>query len=108
MKRTISFSVEQRIKEVGIRKALGILIFQIVLLLSKDYLNLILLAIIIGSPVAWWLTNNWLQDFAYRINLSSWAFVVACVLTFLMAALALSFKITRAALGKPAVALRTE
>jgi putative ABC transport system permease protein len=76
------FTTAQRTKEIGVRKVLGASVSNIVVLLSKDFVKLVLLAFLIASPLAWWIMNNWLQDFAYRINISGWIFLgagTACV-----------------------------
>ena len=75
-----AYSAEQRTKEIGIRKVLGASVKGIISLLSKDFIRLVVVAIIIASPVAWWAMNKWLQDFAYSINISWWIFLVAGVL----------------------------
>ncbi|HMJ46033.1 MAG TPA: FtsX-like permease family protein, partial [Ferruginibacter sp.] len=80
-----AFSISQRIKEIGIRKVLGASIGSIVALLSKDFLKLVLLAAIIAFPVAWFAMNNWLQDFAYRIDIAWWIFLVAGIIAALIA-----------------------
>src|SRR5665647_1017767 len=80
-----AFTSEQRTKEIGIRKILGASVQQIVGLLSKDFLRLVIIAIVIASPVAWWLMNKWLMDFAYRINITAWIFIAAGSLALLIA-----------------------
>ena len=74
------FIVERKIKEIGIRKVLGASVRVIVGLLSKDFAKLVLISILIATPVAWYFMNNWLQDFAYRINISWWVFVLAGII----------------------------
>ena len=78
------------------------------MLLSKDFVKLVLLAIIIASPVAWWVMSKWLQDFAYRVNLSWWIFVIAGVAALLIAMITVSFQAIRAAITNPVKSLRTE
>lgn len=104
----ITFTTEQRFKEIGIRKVLGSSILQIVGLLSKDFLKLILIAFLIATPLGYYVMNNWLQDFAYRIELKWWVFVVAGVCTLFIAVLTISFRSIQAALMNPVKSLKTE
>jgi putative ABC transport system permease protein len=71
------FTAQQRIKEIGVRKVLGASVTGIVSMLSKDFLKLVFISILVASPIAWWAMNKWLQDFAYKINISFWVFVLA-------------------------------
>jgi putative ABC transport system permease protein len=87
---------------------LGASVAGIVKMLSKDFLKLVLIAAAIAFPVAWWLMNNWLQDFEYRINISWWVFVVAGVVAMLIALLTISFQSIKAAIANPVKSLRTE
>ncbi len=98
----------QRTKEVGIRKVLGASVTGIVLLLSKDFIKLVLLAIIIASPVAWYIMHLWLQDFAYRVEISWWIFASAGLLSLIIAFLVIGFQTTRSAIANPTKSLRTE
>lgn len=98
----------QRTKEIGIRKVLGASVAGIVLLLSKDFIKLVLLAIIIASPVAWYIMHLWLQDFAYRINISWWIFALAGLLSLMIALLVIGFQTVRTAIANPINSLRTE
>ncbi|HEY4288182.1 MAG TPA: ABC transporter permease [Puia sp.] len=102
------FGTTQRIKEIGVRKVLGASIANIVLLLSKDFVMLILVAFVIAAPVAWWIMHQWLQDFAYRIVLSPWIFVAAGLLAILIALATISFQAIKAALMNPVKSLRSE
>jgi putative ABC transport system permease protein len=104
----VSFNAEQRTREIGIRKVLGASVSGIVLLLSKDYLKLVLIAILISSPIAWYFMYHWLQNFAYRINISWWVFAVAAILSLLIAILTISFRAIKAAIANPIKSLRTE
>ncbi|HEX6845860.1 MAG TPA: ABC transporter permease [Chitinophagaceae bacterium] len=104
----VMFTAEQKTKEIGIRKVLGASVTGIVKMLSKDFLKLVLIAAAIAFPVAWWLMNNWLQDFEYRINISWWVFVVAGVVAMLIALLTISFQSIKAAIANPVKSLRTE
>jgi putative ABC transport system permease protein len=98
----------QRTKEIGIRKVLGASVTGIVLLLSKDFIKLVLLAIIIASPVAWYIMHLWLQDFAYRVNISWWIFVSAGLLSLVIALLVIGFQTIRTAITNPVNSLRAE
>ncbi len=103
-----SYSTIQRTKEIGIRKVMGASINNIIGLLSKDFLLLILIAFFIAAPLAWYFMNQWLQDFAYRINIAWWVFVVAGLLALLTALITISFQAIKAALMNPVKSLRTE
>jgi putative ABC transport system permease protein len=103
-----TFSAEQRTKEIGIRKVLGATAPDIVGLLSKDFLKLVAVAIILASPIAWYVMNKWLQDFAYRIGLGWWMFIIAALLALVIAFLTISFQALRAANTSPVKNLRTE
>ena len=103
-----TFSAEQRTKEIGIRKVLGASVGGIVALLSKDFLKLVAVSIVIASPIAWYIMNKWLQDFAYRTNIGWMVFAVAGVLALLIALITVSFQAIRAAVSNPVESLRTE
>ncbi len=104
----VTFTAEQRIKEIGIRKVLGASVSGIVRMLSKDFLKLVIIAALIAFPIAWWAMNQWLQDFAYRVDIGWWAFVVAGVAALLIALVTVSFQAIKAAVANPAKSLRTE
>ena len=103
-----TFTAEKRKKEVGIRKVLGASVNSIVLLLSKEFLVLVGVALLIASPVAWYFMNGWLQDFAYRISIPVWVFFVAGILAITIALITVSFQALKAALSNPVKNLRTE
>ena len=103
-----SFATEQRTKEIGIRKVLGASVSGIVSMLSKDFLKLVLLANLLAWPIAWYGMYRWLQDFAYRTDISWWIFGVAAVLAVLVALLTVSFHALKAAVANPVKALKTE
>lgn len=104
----VMFASEQRVKEIGIRKVLGASLGQIVALFSKDFLQLILLAFLIATPLAWYFLHQWLQDFAYKIPLSWWIFALAGGISVLIALLTMSYQAVRSAMANPVKSLRAE
>jgi len=102
------YTAKQRTKEIGIRKVLGASVTGVVALLSKEFIKLVSIAILIASPIAWWAANKWLQDFAYRINIGWGIFVSAGVIALLIAMLTVSFQAVKAAAANPVRSLRTE
>jgi putative ABC transport system permease protein len=103
-----AFSAEQRTKEIGVRKVLGANVFSLSSLLSKDFLKLTAIAFVIAIPIAWWVMNEWLQAFSYRVHLSWWMFALAGALAMLLTLLTVSVQAIRAALANPIKSLRTE
>lgn len=103
-----TFAAHQRTKEIGVRKVLGASVGGITALLAKDFLKLVLVAILLASPVAWWLMRQWLADFAYRIDIQWWIFAVAGLLAVAVAFLTVSYQSIRAALMNPVESLRSE
>ena len=103
-----TFSAEQRIKEIGVRKVLGASVTSIVTLLSKDFLKLVGIAVLIASPLAWFVMNKWLQDFAYRVNITWIVFVLTSFTAMMIALITISFQAIRAAIANPVKSLRTE
>jgi len=104
----VTFTAEAKVKEIGVRKVLGAGIPHIVTLLSKDFLVLVLVAMAVASPVAWYSLNNFLQGYAYHTNLSWWVFATAGLITLFVAITTISFKCIQAALANPVKSLRTE
>ena len=103
-----AFNVLQRTKEIGIRKVLGASVQNILFILSKDFLKLVLVAFILATPLTWWIMHNWLQDFAYRINIQWWVFALAGLAAFVVALATISFQAIKAAVANPATSLRSE
>ncbi|SFE99869.1 ABC transporter permease [Spirosoma endophyticum] len=103
-----TFTTEQRIKEIGMRKVLGASVSSIVTLLSKDFVKLVLIAILIASPVAWWASKIWLQDFVYKIDVEWWVFALVGGLSISIALLTVGFQSVKAALMNPVKSLRSE
>jgi putative ABC transport system permease protein len=103
-----TYAAEQRIKEIGIRKVLGASVGSIVNMLSKDFLKLVAIAALIAIPVAWWMMDTWLNDFAYRTKIYWWVFVIAGIIALLIALCTVSMKALKAAVSNPVKSLRTE
>jgi putative ABC transport system permease protein len=99
---------KQRVKEIGVRKVLGASVPDIVSLLTKDFITLVLISIIIAVPLAWLGIHKWLQDFAYRIHIGWAAFIIAGVAAISIALITVSFQAIKAAIANPAKSLRTE
>jgi putative ABC transport system permease protein len=104
----VSFTAEQRTKEIGIRKVLGATVFNITSLLSKDFMKLIIISILIASPIAWYVTDHWLQGFAIKVKVEWWVFGVAAVLAVFTALITIGFQSIKAALADPVKSLRSE
>ena len=102
------YSARQRTKEIGIRKVLGASVLNITALLSKEFVKLVLIAILIASPIAWWAMHNWLQEFAYRIDIGWWIFVAAGIVAVIIALATVSFQAIKTALANPVKSLRSE
>jgi putative ABC transport system permease protein len=104
----VTFTASRRTREIGIRKVLGATVPGIVFMLSKDFLKMVVVAIIIASPVAWWAMDKWLQDFAYKINISWKVFFIAAAVSVLVALITLGFQAIKAATASPVKNLKTE
>jgi putative ABC transport system permease protein len=103
-----AYNVLQRTKEIGIRKVLGAPVSNIIYLLAKDFMLLVCIAFFIAVPVTWFVMNNWLHDFAYRISISWWIFLAAGFISLLIALITISFQSVKAAIANPVKSLRTE
>lgn len=103
-----TYIAQLKVKEIGIRKVLGASVSGILYLISADFIRLVFIAILIASPLAWWFMHQWLQDFAYHMNLSWWLLVISGGLAILIAILTISFQIIKAAMANPVQSLRNE
>jgi putative ABC transport system permease protein len=99
---------ENRIREIGVRKVLGASVSGITVMLAKDFVWLVLAAFVIASPITWFVMHRWLQDFAYRIDIKWWFFVLAGALALFIALATISFQAIRAAVANPVKSLRAE
>ncbi|AFK03713.1 protein of unknown function DUF214 [Emticicia oligotrophica DSM 17448] len=104
----ITYTTQQRTKEIGIRKTLGATVLQIVILLAKDFIKLVGFSLLIAFPLGYYLMNNWLQDFEYRVGISTWVFVLSGLMTLAIAFLTIAFRSIEAALMNPVKSLKTE
>jgi ABC-type antimicrobial peptide transport system permease subunit len=104
----VAFAAVQRTKEVGIRKVLGASFFDITSLFAKEFILLIFLAFLIAIPVGYYFMHNWLQNFAYHINIDKGLFLIAVGISVAIAAITISFQAFKAAMANPVVSLRTE
>jgi len=104
----ITFTVGKRVKEIGIRKVLGASVSGMVSLLTKSLLKVVIISMLVAIPLSWLVMNKWLEDFAYRIRLEWWVFVVAGIISFIIAMVTLSFQAIKAAITNPVKSLRTE
>jgi ABC-type antimicrobial peptide transport system permease subunit len=103
-----AFTAQRRRKEIGIRKVVGASVSNVVIMLSKDFLKLILIAVVIAFPIAWWATSQWLNGFAYRIHPGAGVFLIAGLCMILITLITISFQAVKAAIANPVKSLRTE
>ena len=103
-----AYTAEQRKKEIGVRKVLGSNVSRIVQLLSKDFMRLVIIALFIAIPLAWWFMNSWLENFSYKVSISPWVFVAAGLAAIVIAICTVSFQAIKAAIANPVKSLRTE
>jgi putative ABC transport system permease protein len=103
-----TYTAEQRTKEIGIRKVIGASVTNITTLLSRDFLGLVAIATIIAWPVAWYIMDQWLENFAYRIDINSWIFLISAIAAIALALFSVSYQSIKAALANPVKSLRSE
>jgi putative ABC transport system permease protein len=103
-----AFTAQKRRKEIGVRKVIGASVMNITGMLSKDFLKLVLISLLIAFPVAWWLMYNWLQSFAYRINITPIVFLITGLVVLLITILTISYQSIKAAIANPVKSLRSE
>jgi len=103
-----SFTIQKRIREIGIRKVLGASVQQLLLLISKEFLKLVLVAFVIAVPLTWWFMNDWLEKYPYRVSISIWLFGAVGIVILLLTLVVVSLNTMRAAMGNPVKSLRTE
>lgn len=103
-----AFTAQRRKKEIGIRKVMGASTRSLALLLSKDFVKLVIISLLIASPIAWYFLNRWLEGFAYRVNIGWWIFPLTAVITIGISFITVSFQTIRSAIANPVENLRTE
>jgi ABC-type antimicrobial peptide transport system permease subunit len=103
-----TFAIERRTKEIGIRKVLGASVASIVQLVTREFVVLVAIAFVIAAPVAWWAMNKWLENFAYRIDITVWIFVSGAVVTLVIALVAIGIQSVKAATENPVKAIKSE
>ena len=103
-----TYMAENRIKEIGVRKVLGASVSGITTLLSKDFVQLVVVAFLIAAPLAWWGMHRWLQDYTYRVDIKWWVFAAACAMSIAIAIITVSYQAIRAAIANPVKSLRSE
>ena len=103
-----AYTAEQRTKEIGVRKVLGASVASIIVLLSRDFIKLVVIALVLASPLAWWGMNQWLQDFAYHITIDGWVFFWAGIVAIGIALLTVLYQSLKAAYSNPVKSLRAD
>ena len=103
-----TYTAQVKTKEIGIRKVLGASVGSVVQLIGRDFLKLVIIATVIATPLAYWAMNKWLQEFAYRIDISGWTFAIAAIISLVIALIAISFQSIKAGIANPVKSLRTE
>jgi ABC-type antimicrobial peptide transport system permease subunit len=103
-----SFTIEKRIREIGIRKVLGATVAQLLMLISKEFLRLVLLAFVIAVPLTWWAMSNWLEKYTFRIPINPWIFALVGGVILLLTLVVVGLNTVRAAVRNPTKSLRTE
>ena len=104
----VTFTAQQRVKEIGVRKVLGAKVYHIVNLLATELVQLVIIAALVATPVAWYAVNKWLQSFEYRINIQWWIFVVAGLAAMILALATIIIRSVKAAMANPVKSLRSE
>jgi putative ABC transport system permease protein len=99
---------ETRVKEIGIRKVLGASVLRVTALISKDFVSLVIIAIVIGSPLAWYMMSNWLAGCAYRTTMEWWTFIISGALCLMLAIITVGYQSIKAAMENPVKCLRME
>jgi len=103
-----AFTAQKRRREIGVRKVIGASVMNITTMLSMEFLQLILIALLVALPVSWWLMNNWLQSFAYRVHITAYVYIIAGLSVMLITLFTISFQAIKAATANPVKSLRTE
>jgi ABC-type antimicrobial peptide transport system permease subunit len=103
-----AYTAERRVKEIGIRKVLGASVAGVTGLLSKDFLKLVLVSVLLAFPLAWWAMHKWLENYAMRVDIQWWVFAAAGTVAILIALFTISFQAIRAAVANPVKSLRSE
>jgi ABC-type antimicrobial peptide transport system permease subunit len=104
----VAFTAQKRQKEIGIRKVIGASVNGITIMLTKDFFKLVFIAILIAFPLSWWLMNQWLNGFTYRISIGPGVFLIACATVTIITLFTVSFQAIKAALANPVKSLRSE
>ncbi|WP_317169535.1 ABC transporter permease [Mucilaginibacter humi] len=103
-----SYTAENRIKEIGVRKVLGASVTEIATLLSKDFLALVVISLVVATPIAYWAMSKWLTSYTYRVSINWWVFALAGILSIVIALITVSYQSVKAALANPVRSLRSE